>query len=134
MGLPERRAIAEYQKNTFPKWQKEFDDFLGYHLEIEVDWPTLGAEGQAHVFDQGISAIYFEPLMLALKDIAVDDFGKQALKDGFHKYVISGVEPDDRIFYKFANKTLSYGMTFCNIENYVNERRQRIVNLLETSL
>ncbi|QSQ25970.1 hypothetical protein JY651_14025 [Pyxidicoccus parkwayensis] len=48
---------------------------------------------------------------------------------------LSGVEPEeDRRYYKFEHKRLSYGMTFCNIENYVNERKQRILNLLEEKL
>ena len=136
MGLPERRAVAAYQKDVFPRWQQKFDEFLGYHLDIQVDWATLGtgADGQSGVFEKGFDAIYFEPLMAALKDIAIDDMGKQALKEGFHVYAISGVEPEDRRYYKFENKQLSYGMTFCNIENYVNERRQRIVNLFEEKL
>ncbi|MBN8472459.1 hypothetical protein JYJ95_38650 [Corallococcus exiguus] len=134
MGLPERRAIAAYQKDVFPRWQQKFNDFLGYNLDIQVDWPTLGADGQASHFEKGFDAIYFEPLMEALKEIAIDDMGKEALKEGFHVYAISGVEPEDRRFYKFENKRLSYGMTFCNIENYVHERKQRIVNMFEEKL
>ncbi|OFW88703.1 MAG: hypothetical protein A3J37_08640 [Alphaproteobacteria bacterium RIFCSPHIGHO2_12_FULL_45_9] len=134
MGLAERRAVAEYQKNVFPKWQKAFDDFLGYHLEIEADWANLGLEGTAEQMENGLDAIYFVPLMEALQQIAPDDFGKEALKEGFHKYTITGIEPADRIYYKFSDKTLSYAMSFCNTVNYVNERKQRIVNILEEKL
>lgn len=134
MGLAEKRAVAQYQQNVFPKWQQAFDDFLGYHLEIEADWANIGLEGGADYMEKGIDAIYFVPLMEALKEVAPDDFGKQALKEGFHKYKITGIEPADRIFYKFADKTLSYEMNFCNIENYVHERKQRIVNILEEKM
>ncbi|WP_141324810.1 hypothetical protein [Myxococcus sp. AB025B] len=134
MGLPERRAIAQYKQNVFPKWQQKLNELVGAPVEIEVEWDTLGADGLAHLFEQGIDAIYFEPLVLALQDLGVDDFSKQAIRDGFKKYVISGIEPEDRIFYRFENQTLSYRHNFSNIENYTNERRQRIVNLLEQGL
>ncbi|MCP3098141.1 hypothetical protein LZ198_04525 [Myxococcus sp. K15C18031901] len=124
----------QYRQNVLPVWQKKLSELLGYELEIEAEWDTLGAEDCAHIMEKGLNAIYFEPLELAIREIAIDDFAKQALRDGFKKFFFSGKEPEDRIFYRFENKTLSYRHNFSNIENYVNERRQRIVHLFEKNL
>lgn len=134
MGLPERKAIANYKQNVFPVWQKKLDDLLGYHLEIEVEWDTLGEEGMAHAFEEGFNLIYFQPVELGIKAIAVDDFSKQALKDGFKKYFVSGIEPADRVFYRFEDKTLSYRHNFSGGENDLPDRRDRIVGLFEKNL
>ncbi|MCY1036512.1 hypothetical protein OV207_34065 [Corallococcus sp. BB11-1] len=134
MGLAERRASAQYQQNVFPVWQKKFNDLLGYPLEIEVDWPTMGEDGLAHLFEWGMNVIYFEPLMLALQAIAVDDFSKQALRDGFKKYYVSGVEPENRVFFSFSDKTLFYQLKFGGNENDLPDRRDRLVQLLEKNL
>ncbi|RYZ40937.1 MAG: hypothetical protein EOO71_14010 [Myxococcaceae bacterium] len=134
MGLPERKALALYQQNVFPGWQKKFNELLGYPLELEVEWSTLGEEGQAHLFEEGISVIYFEPLLQALNAIAVDDFSKQALRDGFKKYFVSGIEPADREFYSFSDKTLFYRHNFSGNENDIPDKKDRIVSLLEKNL
>ncbi|NTX36136.1 hypothetical protein HUA78_16945 [Myxococcus sp. CA033] len=99
-----------------------------------MEHPGRGAEGLAEIFEKGFDAISFEPVVLALQQIAVDDFSKQAVKDGFKKYFISGTEPEDRVFYRFQDKTLFYRHNFSNIENYTSERVQRLVQLLEKNL
>ncbi len=134
MGLAERKALAQYQQNVFPAWQKKFNDLLGYPLELEVEWSTLGEEGQAHLFEEGLNVIYFEPLLLALQAVAVDDFSKQALRDGFKKFFVSGIEPADRVFYTFSDKTLFYRHNFTGNENDLPDKRDRIVHLLEKNL
>lgn len=133
MGLPERKALFEYENNVFPKWQKKLDEALGYHLEIEVDWSSLGEEGQAANFERGFDALYFEPLVLAIEEIGADDFGKKALKDGLAKYVVSGKDPEDRIYYKLANKTLSYSHDLSNVD-YVDDRKKQLIDLFNKSL
>ncbi|MFY2556759.1 hypothetical protein ACN469_03960 [Corallococcus terminator] len=134
MGLPERKAIALYQQNVFPKWQQRFNELVGAPVEFEVEWNTLGREGAAEIFEKGFNVIYFEPVVLAIQQIAVDDFSKQAVRDGFKKYFISGAEPADNVFYRFQDKTLFYRYGFSNLENYTHERVQRLVQLFEKNL
>jgi len=44
--------------------------------------------GEAHLYSASWKAIYFEPLIAALKSVAWDDMGREALKAGLRRVVI----------------------------------------------
>jgi hypothetical protein len=44
--------------------------------------------GEAHLYSASWKAIYFEPLIAALKSVARDDMGREALKAGLRHVVI----------------------------------------------
>jgi hypothetical protein len=92
MGLAERRAAKEFETKKFPELKKKNDDAAGFAVSIDVQWDKLTLEGQAHLYDECWEKIYFEPLEAALKHVAVDEMGKEALKQGLKKVVITNTD------------------------------------------
>jgi len=83
MGLPEKRAVQEFQTNVYPGIETEIKSLISSDVTVEVDWENLAFQGE-HAADEYANAwqkIYFGPLLTALKAIATDDMGKQALAD-----------------------------------------------------
>lgn len=88
MGLRERRAAKQYQDNTYPALKARIDAAYGKPLEVEVDWGSLAIDGQAHLYEDGFTKVYFETLIGVLEAIAIDDMGREALHEGLKKVVV----------------------------------------------
>jgi hypothetical protein len=80
MGLLESRAINAYREHVFPRWKERLEGFLGYPLEIEVEWSELASPGLSDWYFQYLTEIYFLPLQYALQQVAFDDLGRTALQ------------------------------------------------------
>jgi hypothetical protein len=91
LGLGERRAIKKYQDETYPALLKAIQDAAGFPLEVEVQWEVIAQLGQADLYsDPGYwTQIYFQPLAAAMASITQDQMGKDALKAGLKKVVIT---------------------------------------------
>lgn len=81
LGLAERRALKEYQDTKFPELDKKVDEAAGFDVKLTVEWDKLAQAGEADAYssDDYFTASYFTPLIEALKQIAKDDMGKNAL-------------------------------------------------------
>lgn len=90
MGLLERREIKRVEEEVYPRLKQRVDDAAGFDVPIEVNWPSLAFDDYSQSYEEGITKIFFEPLEAALKNIAIDQMGKDALKDGLKKVSISG--------------------------------------------
>jgi hypothetical protein len=91
LGLAERRAIKAYQDEKLPALQKSINEAAKMDIELDVKWETIAKPGQAEKYladDDYWTNIYFTPLISALKSIAADDMGKEALKKTLKKVVI----------------------------------------------
>ena len=137
MSLAEKRAMKEFQENSYPDLEKKIKDAAGYDLEIEVNWDTLGKYSAddntdySKFYNDDLPKIYFEPVALALADIAQDDMGKEALKEAVNKLVITNT-------YQVTGATLEDGVLtfdyrFTNASE-VDNRKQMIVKELEKAL
>ncbi len=137
MSLAEKRAMKSFQENIYPDLEKKILDAAGYDLEIEVNWDTLGKfsaddkTDYTKLYDSNLPKIYFEPVALAIADIAQDDMGKEALKEAVKKLVITNT-------YKGTGAALEEGVLtfdyrFANA-NEVDIRKQMIVKVLEKAL
>jgi hypothetical protein len=91
MGLAERRAAKEFETKRFPQFKKEIDEAAGFEVPVSVRWDTLALDDETHLYDECWPKVYFEPLIAALKDITVDDMGKEALKGALKKIEIQNV-------------------------------------------
>lgn len=88
MGLAEKRAAKEFETKVFPGLKSEIDAAAGFEVPVEVEWESLALADQAHLYDESWRAVYFTPLVAALKAITIDDMGKEALKAGLKKVVV----------------------------------------------
>ncbi len=91
LGLGERRAIKSYQDKVYPGILKEIQDAAKYELAVEVAWDKIAIPGRGDEYDKPDfwTNIYFKPLIEALKVIAGDDLGKEALAAKLKKVVIT---------------------------------------------
>ena len=89
MGLAERRSVENFKTNSFEKYSSEIKSMLADTATIEVDWDSLPEDGYVtDLFATTFPKIYFEPIINALKEITVDDFGKKAAKAGIKRIVV----------------------------------------------
>ena len=91
MGLAERRALKEYQDQKFPAVKAALDEAAGFDVPLEVHWEKIAADGQASNYakDYYFTETYFTPLTDALKQIGADEMGRDALKKGLKKVVVT---------------------------------------------
>jgi hypothetical protein len=91
MGLAERRAIKEYQDTRYPELKKKNDAAAGFDVPMEIHWDKIAIEGEADRYndDYHLTDTFFTPLIEALGRVAGDTMGKETLKDGLKKVVIT---------------------------------------------
>src|SRR5688572_1287439 len=88
MGLLEKRALKTFQDDHYPKLTGEINTLAGYPIEFDVNWATLALDEKATIYEESFTKVYFTPLIDAIKEIATDEMGKEALKDALKKVVI----------------------------------------------
>lgn len=134
MGLAERRAAKEYQTTVFPEMKKRIDEAAGFEVPMEIDWDRLAQPNDAHLYNEYWTGIYFEPLIRGFQTICSDDLGREALKEGLKKVVItnSGETYDERAF-SFEGGVLAIDHKMTNLD-HLDIRTDRVVKLLEQAL
>jgi hypothetical protein len=85
MGLAERRASKEFQDKHFPELRNELHKVAGFPVPLEVSWDQLAVEGQTDYYKEAWTEIFFKPVIEALRQIARDEMGKEALKSGLKR-------------------------------------------------
>lgn len=103
MGLNERRKIKELQDLTFPERVKEIEEICGIAIPYEVDWDSLADDAEALRFIDNISC---HRLNMALRVIAMDEMGKEALRDGLKLIKLKNVPSPADMKITFANGVL----------------------------
>jgi len=136
MGLQEKRAIAGFRENQFVNLVNELNTVAGYEPEIEVSWDTLGVEGYGDLYNEGFTKVYFEPLINALKEIAVDALGKEALKGTVKKVIIKneGNFGSGKSAYSFSDGVLTIDHSPITNINEVAERTKYLAQFLSSKM
>lgn len=97
MGLAEKRWVQDRKKNEETSFISDVKTIAQTEVAVEIDWEAFSnnlADAQYIVHDS-----YGIPnLVKALKDITVDDLGKEAIKGGLKKIVIKPAAADQAKF------------------------------------
>ena len=135
MGLAERRATKDFQDKHFPDLSKEIQKEAGFPVPIEVTWEQLAVEGQSHNYQESWIEIYFKPVIEALRQIARDDMGKEALKAGLKKIEFRNASGYYSPSYAitFVSGALIIDHDLSNVGD-TKDRKEYIVELLEKNL
>ena len=135
MGLAERRAIKDFQDKHLPALTKQIQDLAGFAIPLEITWEQLAVDGQSSLYEEAWPALYFTPVIEALKEIARDDMGKAALKAGLKKIEFrnSGGFYSPHSAIKFEGGTLLIDHDVSNIGD-VGERTKYIIEIVEKAL
>ena len=70
MGLAERRAVIEFETSHLPALKTRIDEAAGFAVPTEIHWDTLCPAGESRLYFESWTAIYFEPLIAALKNVS----------------------------------------------------------------
>jgi hypothetical protein len=136
MGIAERRATKEFQEKSLPGLLAEIRKHAGFEIPIDITWEQLAKVDYADSYGENWQKVYFTPTIEALKSIARDEMGRDALKAGLKAI-------------KFCNTSDKYSassaVTFgggelvidhdpcCNVD-YVTDRTDVIRKELERAL
>jgi hypothetical protein len=136
MGLEERRAIKTFQESVFPGFVKEIRVFAS--CPVEVDWDSLAKNDEGvgvELWSEYFEKVYFRPLITALKDLARDNLGKEALSAGLKKIEICNKSDNcGSSAISFENGVLKIDhKSFTNVDD-VSERSEIIVSCLSRGL
>lgn len=136
MGLAERRAIKSFRENHFEGLKKQIDEACGFETNVEVDWDQLAKEDYAHLYDEALPKVYFNPVVEAFKDICQDDMGKEALQEMLKGIVFCNTadkwSPTSSIEFKEGKLTVDHSPV-SNVDD-VTARKDHIVSILEKAL
>lgn len=93
MGLQERRLIAELQTHTLPGRSREIEEICGAAVPYEVDWASFEADAQALNFLDNTAC---HRINMALRVIALDQMGRDALRDSLKSIRLKNTTPELR--------------------------------------
>ncbi len=131
MGLAERRAVKNYSESDYPKVKAKIDAVAGFDVPFDIAWDTLTEDDSAHLLENSIPKVYFNPILEAFREIAIDDMGKEALADGVKSVVVRWTG-EKKISFEDGVLTVDHS-PISNID-YWERRRDEIQEALEDSL
>ncbi len=136
MGLAERRVIKAYQEGEYQNFLTDVKGLIDGEIEFDIDWDSLPNEKYTKNLEQGLTEIYFKPILNSFRSIAVDDMGKEAIRESVKKVIIK--DENDNAYasktYKFNDGTLIIDhCSYTNIGN-TDERTKTLTKLLESNL
>src|SRR5258708_28286832 len=99
MGLQERQKIKELTEVTLPEREREIVEICGAAVKYEVDWTSLADDLEGLRFIDNISC---HRLNMALRTIALQDLGKEALQDGLKLVKLKNVKTPAEMKMDFA--------------------------------
>jgi hypothetical protein len=135
MGLAERRAVEHFKTDDFPGWMSKITKAAGFEVPVEVSWEALAVPDYASSYADFFGKVYFQPLVDALNGIAFDELGRNALRDGLEKIVITNTDE----FYNTRGFTFAGGVLTLdhqpntNVDD-VEERAKGLQRILESGL
>lgn len=103
MGLQERRMIAELQTTTLPERSREIEEICGKAVPYEVDWASFESDEQALNFLDNIAC---HRVNMALRTIALDQLGREALSEGLKSIRLKNVADPAQRRLDFADGVL----------------------------
>ena len=135
MGLQEKRLIKDFQEAKLPGLMKEIQGFVS--CPVEIDWDSLAKGDGVDVsyWSESWEKVYFKPILDGFKDIARDDMGRQALKDGIKKILICNRSESARPgSFSFDDGVLKIDhMPFTNVDD-TSDRTSHIVQIVSKAL
>jgi hypothetical protein len=136
MGIAERRATKDFQERALPGLTAQLHKLVGFPVELDINWQQLAKEDAADRYLENWQKVYFTPVLDALKSVARDEMGRDALKSGLKK--ISFCNSSDKSSASSAISFVAGELVVdhnpdCNVD-YVSERSEAVQKALEKAL
>jgi len=131
MGLQEKRKIKELQEQVLPEVKKEADGLCGGDITWEIDWESFAVSMDAL---NCMDSYGFQYILRALKNICIDDLGRDGVRDNVKKIVFRKAPAVADMKLTFENGVLEIAalQEGSGWEGYYSE--DQIRTLLEKSL
>jgi hypothetical protein len=135
MGLAERRASKEFQDKQFPDLRNEIQKVAGFPVPIEINWDQLAVDGQVDYYKEAWTEIFFKPVIDALRQIARDDMGREALKEGLKKIELRNASGNSSAgnAITFINGTIMIDHELTNVGD-TTDRTKHLIEVMEKAL
>ncbi|HEY3481873.1 MAG TPA: hypothetical protein VGL02_23490 [Streptomyces sp.] len=135
MGLAERRSAERFKNDDYPGWKSRIDEAAGFEVSIEVAWQELAVADYADSYAEYFPQVYFQPLLDAFSAIAVDDMGKEALRESLSQVVIKNSgEYFSPSGISFTDGVLTFDHKSESNTHHVEERTKALQAVLEAAL
>src|SRR4051812_38538976 len=111
MGIAERRIQQEFLETRIPEAMSKLAEATGdatKAVKCEFDWESM-IENKTAL--DNLWSTWEQPLG-AVQDICNDSIGKEAIKKGLKKIVLTNVKTNDEVKVTFAQGTLTVAMNF----------------------
>lgn len=132
MGLAEKRAVEKFKNEQYPLWVSKICQIVGFQVALDVNWEKLCKEGFADSYQEYFDKVYFLPLEQGLKSIAIDQMGKDALKNGLKKVVVTNTKNSySPNHFTFEGGVLTIDHDPASNVDDVKDRSEMIQKLLE---
>lgn len=134
-GLRERRALKAFQDDVYPGLVAAIHQAATFEVPVEVDWESMyHQKAHADFWSDNLEKVYFIPLAEALRSIAADDLGRDALKEAVRKVVIRN--SDNRYVDAFSLQDGTLTFDHCPMSNVdaTDARAGELVTFLEDHL
>ena len=136
MGLAERRATKEFQEKSLPTLKAEIEKLAGFPVALEIMWDQLAKDDHGESYDENWKKVYFMPVINALKKVARDDMGREAIKAGLKKISFcnskGAYSPESAITFVGGEIMIDHD-PITNVD-YIEDRTSHLVKILERGL
>jgi hypothetical protein len=104
MTLQEKRLIAGIEENQLPQFKSQLQATLGFEPTVDINWDTfIGAD--EFPFSR-LHGVLFRDLVNGLRDIAKDQFGKEALQAAINRIRIENTSDTASTEYRLNDREL----------------------------
>lgn len=137
LGLGERRGIAAFEETVLPGLRARIDEAAGFEVPITIEWEKVASEevagkGEQFTEPEFFTAIYFLPLIEALKSVGRDRMGREALKAGLKRVLVTNGGYHSGPSFQDGTLTIDYRPNYAPAD--VADRARAIVQVLERGL
>ena len=90
LALADRRSLSAFLAERWPQILAAIREAAGFEVPVEVRWDQIARPGHGDRYGKSeyFSDPIFEPLIAALRDVARDEMGREALRTTLTRIVI----------------------------------------------
>lgn len=110
MGLAEKRWVQERKKNDEAALISQIKAIAQTDVAVEIDWDSF-ANSMPDAEYIASESYGLPNLVKALKEITVDDLGKEAIKSGLKKIVVT-YAPAEKVSFTFSKGEVTWKAYF----------------------
>lgn len=102
MGLEDKRFKKQMENETLPEIARQLAEIVGKDIEIDIDWESFNTKESMQEIEHQV----FGRVLEAMRAVAVDDIGKEALQESMNSVSVKNLESKENRSCTFEAGTL----------------------------